>query len=320
MLHTPQGKTSIFYYKRKLGVYNFTIYDIGHHEGFCFVYDQTMATKGPNEVGSFVWYFIELKVAKGIRKFVFYSDNCPSQNRNRFLLAMYVLAAARFNVEIRHVFLEKGHTQNEGDSMHSVIERKCNGHDIYSVHQWISLIKTAKRSKTNPYKVVEVNQDMVFDFKDLVSKQNWDKDVNKVTVPWSKIRMVSSTGSDPGMLRYHLTLDGEGSLLSTKSKSAGRPVNLETFALKKAYTDLLPITDVKYRDLNEMCDKNAVPQEYHSYYRQLPKLPPPAPKPAAKRKGGSAPATQPKKSKKKKIEDDDDFNDSAEEDTPDSGE
>ena len=52
-------------------------------------------------------------------------DNCSRQNRNRFVAAMYVYAMHTLNFDtLEHVFfLEKGHTQNGNDSVHSTIER-----------------------------------------------------------------------------------------------------------------------------------------------------------------------------------------------------
>lgn len=57
---------------------------------------------------------------QGINEFRFWSDNCVGQNRNVF--AMYMHAAILYNVSIHHSFLEVGHTQNEGDSVHALIE------------------------------------------------------------------------------------------------------------------------------------------------------------------------------------------------------
>lgn len=54
---------------------------------------------------------------------IFYSDNCSGQNKNKFIACLYLYASLVLNIyTIRHKFLIVGHTQNEGDSMHSVIE------------------------------------------------------------------------------------------------------------------------------------------------------------------------------------------------------
>jgi hypothetical protein len=52
----PKAKASVFYYRRKLSVNNFTVARVGKtNEEICFVYDETIAHKGSNEVCSFLW-------------------------------------------------------------------------------------------------------------------------------------------------------------------------------------------------------------------------------------------------------------------------
>ncbi|CAH1982561.1 unnamed protein product [Acanthoscelides obtectus] len=44
VLVTPQSAVSDFYYKSKLATYNFTIYDMGNHEGYCYVWHEVLMT------------------------------------------------------------------------------------------------------------------------------------------------------------------------------------------------------------------------------------------------------------------------------------
>lgn len=120
--------------------------------------------------------------SKGINDFKFYSDNCGGQNRNRFLFVIYVFASVKYKVTIKHRFLEKGHTQNEGDSIHAAVERKSKGLEIYTPEQWCEIIKTSKQ-RGEAYQVIKVTRDMIFDFKDLVKNQNWRIDTHKRIVP-----------------------------------------------------------------------------------------------------------------------------------------
>ena len=53
---------------------------------------------------------------------------------------------------ITHYFLEKGHTQNEGDSVHSVIEGATKRRNIYEPSQWYTLVALAKKAN-EPYEV-----------------------------------------------------------------------------------------------------------------------------------------------------------------------
>lgn len=121
VLQTPQSEVSSFYYKRKLLTYNFTIYT-GTKEGYCFMWDESIGKRGSNEISTCILKFIKIMKERGIKEFSFYSDNCAGQNRNRFIYSMWEYAAYTIKVNIVHTFLEKGHTQNEGDSMHATIE------------------------------------------------------------------------------------------------------------------------------------------------------------------------------------------------------
>lgn len=89
---------------------------------------------------------------------------------------MYNYLYQKYNVPIRHTYLEKGHTQSEGDSVHSVIEKAARSVPIYTPEQWYTLVRTAKRKK--PYKVIELDQESIIDLKDLEKKTtiNWEKD------------------------------------------------------------------------------------------------------------------------------------------------
>lgn len=83
VLTTPQGETSTFYNKRKLSTYNFTIYDIGKKEGFCYMWNESDAKRGANEIATCLFMFLKQKKDDDIQEFFFYSDNCGWQNRNQ---------------------------------------------------------------------------------------------------------------------------------------------------------------------------------------------------------------------------------------------
>jgi len=162
VLTTPQSEASSFYYKRKFAVYNFTIFDIGKKLGYCYVWNESEAKRGSNEIATCLLKFVKCMVEKGINEFCFYSDNCGGQNRNRFIFAMWEYAAFTFKVKITHRFLEKGHTQNEGDSMHACIENAHKGKLIYVPSQWVTLIRCAKVTG-KPYTVFEVSNEEFLD-------------------------------------------------------------------------------------------------------------------------------------------------------------
>jgi len=86
------------------------------------MWHEGVAKRGANNIASCIWRYIKANNTR--KEFVFFSDNCSGQNKNRLVAAMYMHAVATLNVDrISHYFLERGHTENEGDSMHSTIEK-----------------------------------------------------------------------------------------------------------------------------------------------------------------------------------------------------
>jgi len=160
---------------------------------------------------------------------------------------MYLHAAAKFNISIRHRFLEKGHTWNAADNVHSLIERKVKPHDIYSPEEYYEKIAAAKR-KASPIEVIKVTQDMIYEWKnDLVPKLNLDKNTAGVAVPWTRLREISVEGAYEHEMKYKVNLNDPGVLVSTKP--VGKPVNLKNFKPKNAYRNLIPLSKAKFDDL-----------------------------------------------------------------------
>nr|XP_026497999.1 uncharacterized protein LOC113402096 isoform X2 [Vanessa tameamea] len=176
VLLAPSGEISLFYYCKRLKVHNLSVFDIGHLAGTCYLWNEQIAMKGSNEIASCIYDIIKLKTKEGCDDFRFWSDNCTGQNRNRIMFFMYLYAAKQLSIDIKHTFLEKGHTQNEGDSIHATIEKASRYKNIYTPSEWSSLIRWAK-VKGAPYNVIDVSQNMIFDFKKMQASVcfNWTK-------------------------------------------------------------------------------------------------------------------------------------------------
>ena len=147
----PKGEVSAFYYKSKLNVHNFTIYDIQKKTCRCYVWDESHGHRGANEIGSCILRYLEkYVVGSNCKDIIFWSDNCAGQNKNKFLIALYLYAVQKYNIEtITHKYLIKGHTQNEGDSCHSLIERQVKrllrSGPVYVPDTLVTAIRMAKK-------------------------------------------------------------------------------------------------------------------------------------------------------------------------------
>lgn len=274
VLPTPQSHVSDFYYKSKYSTLNFTIYDIGNNEGYCYVWHEQIARRGSNEISSCLWKFIKAQVDQGIKKIIFYSDNCSGQNRNRFVFSMMAFAAIFFKIDITHRFLEKGHTQNEGDSMHAVIENaKKRQSVLYVPEQWVTLIRMSKTTG-KPYSVTEMSQDDFYNFKILSEDKNWQIDNNGKPLKISTIREINYYSSEPNNVSYKYELDSEeinriNTDLHKTKKTRGRQTTTSTSFPPKLYNSLLPIEEKKLKGLLWLCNTGKIPAMYHAFYKSL---------------------------------------------------
>lgn len=265
VLSCPHGQMSILYYKRKLSCYNMTVFDAAMKEGFCYVWDESIAKRGANEVSSCLYDFIKTFAEKGAKEFRLWSDNCAGQNKNRIMFAMYAYAAEKFGVKITHRFLERGHTQNEGDSVHSVIERAGEHKVIYTPEEWKLLIRWAKTTD-KPYQVKDVTREVVIDFRGLLSNKNWTKNTAGQKVAWSKIKEVVVEDNNTLLYKYNLEDESMTLVIGKKTRNRGD----DTIVLKNAYSQPIPISTEKYKDLKSLVDSGIIPSRYHSFFLGLP--------------------------------------------------
>jgi hypothetical protein len=165
VLPCPKGDASSFCYVSKLNVFNFTVFNLQTNDVQCYLWHEGLAQRGANETGSCVLRYLELLQQnsnstdeKKEIDVIFYSDNCAGQQKNLFMIAMYMYAVLKYECKysITHKFVITGHSQNEGDSAHSVtekqIKRSLKSGPVFVPEQYVSLIRIAKKTG-NPYKV-----------------------------------------------------------------------------------------------------------------------------------------------------------------------
>ena len=96
---------------------------------------------------------------------ILYSDGCCYQNRNVTLSNALIHFAMSRRKTICQKCLEKGHTWMEVDSVHSAIEGKLRGRQIFWPAEYIDVITDARRD--HPYEVKQVEHTFFRDFSKL---------------------------------------------------------------------------------------------------------------------------------------------------------
>ncbi|KAH9643194.1 hypothetical protein HF086_012856 [Spodoptera exigua] len=215
--------------------------------------------------------FIADTVGNGIKDYRFWSDNCGGQNRNRIVFLMYMLASSKFFIDIGHRFLVVGHTQNEGDSMHALIERQTKDKMLYTPDQWYTAFRFAK-SDEKPYKVTEVSQDLIKDFKSKLKLiNNWTTTNDGSKMPWIKVMEVLVKAEYPFRLFYKTSYQDDAykwidCVKKPKATRNRRELNIDIDNIPLAYQTPIPIDQNKHKDLMDLCKALVIPKEYHLFF------------------------------------------------------
>ena len=198
ILLCPHGKSGTFYYRRRLGVYNLTVYDYKQGDVYCYMWPESEGRRGSNEVGTCLYNYAKTQHEKGIKELHLFSDNCGGQNRNHFIAFCLWWLRKKFDFKvIKHTFLEKGHTETENDSVHACIERKTRNISVYTPEQWYTAVRSTRKTK-QPYFVQELENTMFIDFKSMSSKVlNMTLFDSGEKIYWTEVREVTVTSNDP---------------------------------------------------------------------------------------------------------------------------
>ena len=117
----PQSIANAAYYKMKLQVHNFTVYDSITYALVNYVWDKCEGNLVASTFSKIVIKHIKNLIGSNpnIHNFIIYSDECFYQNRNGVLSNAFIF------------YLIVGHTQMKCNSTHSIIQRKINNKRIH---------------------------------------------------------------------------------------------------------------------------------------------------------------------------------------------
>ncbi|XP_072401628.1 uncharacterized protein [Diabrotica undecimpunctata] len=104
-MYIPQLTHSEMYYPQQLAVCNLGIHDSITGKGFMCLWTEDFGGRGALEISSCLYTYLTKEIGNhGKKKLILWSDNCGGQNKNQFMIAMYLTILAN-NVfeEIIHV-------------------------------------------------------------------------------------------------------------------------------------------------------------------------------------------------------------------------
>lgn len=267
VLNLPSSKASPMFYSRKLNVFNLTIYENGHdQEAYCFLWNELNGKRGSAEIGSILLKYIA-SLPKIITELSLMSDTCGGQNRNQHIAAVLLYAVKYTHLFIiDQKFLEPGHTFMECDSMHTAIENYKRNRSVFTMNGWLKICRKA-RSSRKPYIVNELRFTDFYDLKELTAAliQNRNIDEHGKKVSWLKVKSLRYRKDMPNTIlyRYNHTENYKKMLVNRQSPGINVP-------LSKAYSNNLPISEAKKKDLLKLCKDGVIPDKRHKWFDSLP--------------------------------------------------
>lgn len=258
----PMINASAIYYKTKLSVHNFTIYDMDSHVCKNYWFNETEGDLSASTFANFVIDFIKDKCTKKI-PIILYSDGCSYQNKNVVLSNALLNYSIKNKIVIEQKYLQKGHTQMECDAVHSLIERKLKGRVIELPSDYIKATQEA-RNKPLPLEAVYITHDFFLDYGD---QNTWvynsirpGKKANDPTVSNLKHLKYNFYSQK---IEYKIDFDHELQLLPARSLKYPDIVQY-----KALHNSRLKIKQTKWKHLQEI--KSVLSKDCHDFYDNLP--------------------------------------------------
>jgi hypothetical protein len=142
----PKLEASCLYFKTRLNLHNYTVYNIGTQEVVYYVWPETSAGLTASVFASCLLdYLDQITETPSLEQIIMWSDGCGAQNRNVTLLSAISIWAKRHSKDIFVKYLEKGHTQMEVDSVHAKIESRQKNCDLETPADYCRIVREARQ-------------------------------------------------------------------------------------------------------------------------------------------------------------------------------
>lgn len=272
-LPTPLLHNAQSFYSLKLWSLNYTVYDSSLKKSSCFMWDESLAGRGGNEMASCLLRYI-IDLDNSIDKLIIWSDNCPSQNRNMHMILcyFYALQLKHSITSIEHRYLLRGHTHMEVDSVHSRLEREMKKTPDFSVMtpwDWQQMARLCSSKSDLEVKPMELedfkNFGILYEKKNSPFLQN-KKTTTKENFLISKVVCMKFKRDSPGILYFKQAFDENFKEVDFFRKPF-RQNNANLPDLKPIRSTLRPISKKKYDDLQNLL--KWVPKRFHGFYKEL---------------------------------------------------
>lgn len=256
VLLAPKLLASSLYYKMKLQCHNFTVYNAISKEVTIYFWHEADGNVTANEFTSCLINYCQ-NLPTSMKRIIIISDGCAHQNRNRILSSALSDLAQNKKINIEQLYLEKGHTMMEVDSVHSTIEQYIKP-PIYSPSDYITRMRQARPQQ--PYDVKSIHFDFFLNYEELESNLKSIRPGKKKGDP-VVVDIRGLKYSPDRSIFYRLRHIDQWTILPQRRCNQGILVP------NRLYMTPLKITESKFKHLQEL--KTVVDRDYHPFYDSL---------------------------------------------------
>lgn len=273
-LETPLISTSEAFYKRQLWSYNLCIYDESRNKGCMYVWNETIASRGSQEIASCLFKHFSNYLPKNTTKITLFSDSCGGQNRNVKITMMlkYFFAQKWENAELQIIdqkYFVSGHSYNSCDRCFGIIEKqKRITENIYVPDHWYNLIVQAKKSEPK-FTVVKMESEDFFSSKQLEKLiVNRKQSIDGKHFSWLKLQYIRYDRKDPFILYVKEYSESDNFPFLSVSLQKRNILTFDVIDLEQLYEkNGQKISIEKYEDLKSLL--KYIPQKYHAFYNSI---------------------------------------------------
>jgi hypothetical protein len=270
------------FYKRQLSSFNYCLYNGRTQNGTMALWDETLAHRGVDEVGSVILLYIQTNFVLlqdgQTRELVFYCDRCRGQTNNYQILCLFkLLIRMRYFSVIQQKLMPTGHSYLPCDRLFGLIEQRKKVCIANVPRDWADIIySTAVR---NPFPIQQMTQQNMMQIKTL------ERLIPRpTTLRVTESHLFRMTAEEPSVIESKTNYAANGIWIRhiirrpfARGRILQRPLwthaALANFALARNYTALLPISYEKFTDLQSMLQ--CMMPEFRPFYQNLPHLPRP---------------------------------------------
>ncbi|KAL5239056.1 hypothetical protein ACI65C_006466 [Semiaphis heraclei] len=261
--YVPAGDV---FYKRQLWSYNFCIHSAKTKKSYFFMYDESTAKKGQNEVISFLNYYFLNILSPDVNMVYLFSDNCSAQNKNKLLFAYLSALVNTPTNNIKHIvhrYPEPGHSFLACDRCFGHIEKlRRKVERVYLPTEYEKMVKDTNKN----YNVIHVTQDMIYNYNDYLTPlcKKIITNTNKVKFLIMSYRYVEYKSEG-----IYCSISGNSTAKELYSlEKVGSKLLLDQRFLHELYNGPIQLKQAKYNDVQQLAAKY-VPNEHQWFYNNL---------------------------------------------------